>query len=80
MNIVIKIVSVPTTEYDHLRATNKVSRVVETGHWGTTALRTLIPGHCDGVKCVQVSEYRLLAFSAENDYSSTSEDSSMTVT
>lgn len=80
MHVVEEVVAVPPAEENHLSAADKIGRVVEASHGGTTALGTLVPSHGDGVKRVQVSKASILgALATEHDDPSTCKHGRVTV-
>ena len=67
VDIVEEVRTVPTAKDDHLGAVDQVGGVIEAGSGCTTAFRALEPCHGKGVKGVQISEDRLVAFASEDD-------------
>ena len=79
VHIVEEVRAVPSAEDDHLGAIDEVGGMVETRSGRTTTLWTLEPSHGEWVKSMQVSEDGLGTLASEDDYSSASQDSGVTV-
>ena len=78
-DVVEEVITVPSSEDNHLGAIHKVSGVIETGSGCTTTFWSLEPSHGERVKCMQVSEDSLGSLTTEDNDSSSSKDGSVAV-
>lgn len=81
MNIVKKVVTVPTTKNNHFSSPNKISGVIKTSDGSATTFRTLVPSHCNWIKSMQVSEHcSFRTFATKNNNSCTSQYCAVSIT